>query len=71
MPAVDNLKALARRLRQRYIGARYAWLCPSARRIDGIMPNSIFAVNRRLVGFKPPSYATHDMWNADEWTIAG
>lgn len=34
-------------------------------------PNSIFAVNKRLVGFKPPSYATHDMWNADEWTVAG
>jgi peptide/nickel transport system substrate-binding protein len=33
-------------------------------------PNSIFAVNKRLVGFKPPSYATHDMWNADEWTVA-
>ena len=34
-------------------------------------PNSIFAVNKRLVGFKPPSYATHNMWNADEWTVAG
>ena len=34
-------------------------------------PNSIFAVNKRLVGFKPPSYATHDMWNADAWTVAG
>jgi peptide/nickel transport system substrate-binding protein len=34
-------------------------------------PNSIFAVNKRLVGFKPPSYATHDMWNADEWSVAG
>jgi peptide/nickel transport system substrate-binding protein len=33
-------------------------------------PNSIFAFNKRLVGFKPPSYATHDMWNADEWTVA-
>ena len=33
-------------------------------------PNSIFAVNKRLVGFKPPSYATHDMWNAEEWTVA-
>jgi peptide/nickel transport system substrate-binding protein len=33
-------------------------------------PNSIFAVNKRLAGFKPPSYATHDMWNADEWTAA-
>jgi ABC-type transport system substrate-binding protein len=34
-------------------------------------PNSIFAVSKRLAGFKPPSYATHDMWNADEWTVAG
>jgi peptide/nickel transport system substrate-binding protein len=34
-------------------------------------PNSIFAFNKRLVGFKPPSYATHDMWNADEWTVTG
>ena len=34
-------------------------------------PNSIFAVSKRLTGFKPPSYATHDMWNADEWTVAG
>ncbi len=34
-------------------------------------PNSIFAVNKRLVGFKPPSYATHNMWNADEWTVSG
>jgi peptide/nickel transport system substrate-binding protein len=33
-------------------------------------PNSIFAHTRRLVGFKPPSYATHNMWNADEWTVA-
>ena len=34
-------------------------------------PNSIFAVSKRLVGFKPPSYATHNMWNADEWTVSG
>jgi ABC-type transport system substrate-binding protein len=34
-------------------------------------PNSIFAVSKRLVGFKPPSYATHDMWNADDWTVSG
>jgi len=38
------------------------WLCLWS-------PNSIFAVNKRLVGFKPPSYATHDMWNADEWSV--
>ncbi len=34
-------------------------------------PNSIFAVSKKLVGFKPPSYATHNMWNADEWTVTG
>ncbi|HEX5417786.1 MAG TPA: ABC transporter substrate-binding protein, partial [Chloroflexota bacterium] len=34
-------------------------------------PNSLFAHTKRLVGFKPPSYATHDMWNADEWTVSG
>jgi ABC-type transport system substrate-binding protein len=34
-------------------------------------PNSIFARSKRLVGFQPPSYATHDMWNADEWTVTG
>ena len=32
-------------------------------------PNSIFGYNKRLVGFKPPRYATHNMWNADEWTV--
>jgi peptide/nickel transport system substrate-binding protein len=40
------------------------WLCLWS-------PNSIFAVSKKLVGFKPPSYATHDMWNADEWSVAG
>lgn len=34
-------------------------------------PNSIFAHSKKLVGFKPPSYATHNMWNADEWTVGG
>ncbi|HEX5503226.1 MAG TPA: ABC transporter substrate-binding protein [Thermomicrobiales bacterium] len=34
-------------------------------------PNSLFAHTKRLAGFKPPSYATHDMWNADEWTVTG
>ncbi|MDQ2786620.1 MAG: ABC transporter substrate-binding protein [Chloroflexota bacterium] len=33
-------------------------------------PNSIFAYNTRLQGFKPPSYATHQVWNAEEWSIA-
>jgi peptide/nickel transport system substrate-binding protein len=40
------------------------WLCLWS-------PNSIFAVSKKLVGFKPPSYATHNMWNADEWSVAG
>ena len=34
-------------------------------------PNSIFAHSKKLVGFKAPSYATHNMWNADEWTVSG
>ena len=32
-------------------------------------PNSIFAYNQRLQGFKPPTYATHQVWNAEEWSI--
>ncbi len=32
-------------------------------------PNSIHAHNKRLVGFKPPSYATHLVWNAEEWSV--
>lgn len=32
-------------------------------------PNSIFAYNKRLQGFKPPSYSTHQCWNADEWSV--
>jgi peptide/nickel transport system substrate-binding protein len=32
-------------------------------------PNSIHAYNKRLVGFKPPSYATHEVWNAEEWSV--
>lgn len=32
-------------------------------------PNSIFAYNKRLQGFKPPSYATHQVWNAEEWSV--
>ena len=27
--------------------------------------------SKKLVGFKAPSYATHNMWNADEWTVGG
>jgi len=32
-------------------------------------PNSIHAYNTRLVGFKPPSYPTHIVWNAEEWSV--
>ena len=32
-------------------------------------PNSIHAYNKRLVGFKPPSYATHLVWNAEDWSV--
>ncbi len=32
-------------------------------------PNSLTAYNKRLVGFKPPSYANHYMWNAEEWSV--
>ncbi len=32
-------------------------------------PNSIHAYNKRLVGFKAPGYATHEVWNAEEWSV--
>ncbi len=32
-------------------------------------PNSIHVYTKRLQGFKPPSYATHQVWNAEEWTV--
>jgi ABC-type transport system substrate-binding protein len=32
-------------------------------------PNSVHVYNKRLQGFKPPSYATHQVWNAEEWTV--
>ncbi|MGI8858191.1 MAG: ABC transporter substrate-binding protein [Thermomicrobiales bacterium] len=32
-------------------------------------PNSIHAYNKRLQGFKPPSYANSFMWNAEEWSV--
>lgn len=32
-------------------------------------PNSIHVYNKRLLGFKPPSYATHQVWNAEEWSV--
>ena len=32
-------------------------------------PNSLTAYNKRLQGFKPPSYANSFMWNAEEWSV--
>lgn len=32
-------------------------------------PNAIFAYNKRLVGFEPPSYVNTPMWNADKWSV--
>jgi peptide/nickel transport system substrate-binding protein len=32
-------------------------------------PNSVHVYNKRLQGFKPPSYATHQVWNAEEWSV--
>jgi ABC-type transport system substrate-binding protein len=32
-------------------------------------PNSIFAYNNRVVGFKPPAYADNKLWNAEEWSV--
>lgn len=34
-------------------------------------PNAIFAYNKRLVGFEPPSYVNTPMWNADKWSVTG
>ena len=32
-------------------------------------PNSFFAVNKRVVGFKGPGYVDNRLWNADEWSV--
>ena len=32
-------------------------------------PNAISGYNKRLQGFKPPSYGTHQVWNAEEWSV--
>lgn len=32
-------------------------------------PNSIYAFNKRLVGFKPPSYIDNQLWNAEDWAV--
>jgi ABC-type transport system substrate-binding protein len=32
-------------------------------------PNSVHVYTKRLQGFKPPSYATHEVWNAEEWSV--
>jgi hypothetical protein len=29
----------------------------------------VHVYNKRLQGFKPPSYATHQVWNAEEWSV--
>ncbi len=33
-------------------------------------PNTIFAVNNRLLEFKAPAYVNNRLWNAEEWTLA-
>ncbi|MEA2512149.1 MAG: peptide/nickel transport system substrate-binding protein [Thermomicrobiales bacterium] len=32
-------------------------------------PNSLFAVNNRVQGFKGPGYADNRLWNAEEWWV--
>jgi peptide/nickel transport system substrate-binding protein len=32
-------------------------------------PNAISGYNKRLQNFKPPSYGTHQVWNAEEWYV--
>ena len=32
-------------------------------------PNSLFAVNNRVQGFKGPGYADNRLWNAEEWSV--
>jgi peptide/nickel transport system substrate-binding protein len=32
-------------------------------------PNSLYGVNKRLKGFKPPSYSASILWNAEDWTV--
>jgi peptide/nickel transport system substrate-binding protein len=32
-------------------------------------PNSIFTINKRVVGFKPPAYVDNKLWNAEEWSV--
>lgn len=36
-----------------------------------LSPYWIYATNKRLQGFKPPSYADNYLWNAEEWTVSG
>ncbi|MDQ3780557.1 MAG: ABC transporter substrate-binding protein, partial [Chloroflexota bacterium] len=33
-------------------------------------PNSNFAFNNRLQGFKPPSYVQNQLWNAETWSVS-
>ena len=32
-------------------------------------PNSIYAFNKRLVGFQPPSYIDNKLWNTEAWSV--
>jgi ABC-type transport system substrate-binding protein len=32
-------------------------------------PNSIYAIRKRLQGFKPPAYIDNYVWNAEEWSV--
>ncbi len=32
-------------------------------------PNTNFGVNKRLIGFKAPSYVNNRVWNAEEWSL--
>jgi peptide/nickel transport system substrate-binding protein len=34
-------------------------------------PNSFFAVNNRVQGFKGPGYVDNRLWNAEDWTVTG
>ncbi|MFN8593305.1 MAG: ABC transporter substrate-binding protein [Thermomicrobiales bacterium] len=34
-------------------------------------PNSFFAVNDRVQGFKGPGYVDNRLWNAEDWTVTG
>lgn len=33
-------------------------------------PNSLYAVNNRVVGFEAPSYVDNKLWNAEDWSLS-